>query len=286
MSAGHTLNAGEKNLIKFLVLRSVCRVAPALPAFSSLCVTDKWQNTKDGRLILADFLLVSTVARVDVLCGAVAWSFTQGLRDQQYSQIIIFGWWIKSGWKTWVLDICRESATQSQEKDPKPQGVSRGMAYIEERLSGATRHRWNTSGQKGGKKNCFPISKCTEDYFKMWCFFNCSILFDLSSDWDTCRLCDITYFLFSCSWNQTVFQLSQPPLFSDTDEHSSQRWKNKNVIHFHPPQFRRLSPPSKEQETNNHLLRGESERDGAERRLQAAWTRWNAFHWGRFVLIL
>lgn len=124
MSAGHTMNAGGKNLIKSLVLRSVCRAAPALPAFSSLHLTDKWQNTKDGHLILVDFLLVLTVARVDVLCGAVAWSFTQGLRDQQYSQIneTIFGWWIKSGWKTWLLDICQESATQCQGKThPKPQ---------------------------------------------------------------------------------------------------------------------------------------------------------------------
>lgn len=38
--------------------------------------------------------------------------------------------------------------------------------------------------------------------------------------------------------------------------------------------------------TNGHLLRGESEWDGAERLLQAAWTRWKAFHWWRFVLIL
>lgn len=128
-------------------------------------------NTKDGRLILVDFLLVSTVARVDVLCGAVAWSFTQGLRDQQYSQIIIFGWWIKSGWKTWVLDICRESATQSQEKkDPKPQGGSRGMAYIEERLSGATRHRWNTSGQKGGKKTVFQSLNAQRTILKCGAF--------------------------------------------------------------------------------------------------------------------
>lgn len=65
------------------------------------------------------------------------------------------------------------SHSKSGEEAPKApgnysQGGSGSMAYIEEGLRGATRHRCNTSGQKGEKKHSFPISKCTEGYLKMW----------------------------------------------------------------------------------------------------------------------
>lgn len=214
---------------------------------------------RDGRLILIDFLLVLTVARVDVLCGAVL-----ELRPRIKGSTILTNKWDRNIWlvnKIWMKNVSvghlsGTSHSKSWEEAPKAPGnyscsPAKGrMAYIGEGQREAPRHRWNTSGQKGDR-----ISTCTENYFRMWCFLNCSILFELCSDWETFRLCDITYFLFSCSWNQAVFQLSQPPLFSDKDEHISQRWKNKNIIHFLTLWFRRLSRPSKEQETNNHLLR-------------------------------